>query len=112
LDKRSTEFYFYLAQRISAMVLAPLVILHLITIIFISSENLTAGEILVRTQGSFFWACFYGLFVVAVSIHGAIGLRTVAQELLNLKRPHLDILAAATGLSILILGMRAIFILI
>lgn len=94
------------------MVLAPLVVIHLITIIFVSGENLSANDILMRTQGNYYWAVLYSLFVIAAAIHGAIGLRVVVQEVFNLRRPYLNAVAFAVGLSVLILGFRAIVILI
>ena len=36
-------------------------------------DSLSAAEILGRTRGSIGWAAFYGLFVVAAALHGAIG---------------------------------------
>ena len=66
----------YMAQRLSALLMAPLVIGHIAVMIYAVQGGLSAGEILGRTRGSLFWALFYGGFVVAVSIHAAIGLRT------------------------------------
>ena len=60
--------WLYLAQRLSAIVMAPLVIGHIILMIVAVQSGLTAGEILGRTQGSWFWAAYYGLFVAAVSV--------------------------------------------
>ena len=60
----------YLAQRISAMIMAPLVFVHLGMMIYAIQGGLSAGEILGRTQGSVFWGLFYGLFVVAASCGG------------------------------------------
>src|SRR3546814_7270871 len=74
------ELWLYVAQRLSAMVLAPLVLVHLGTIIYAIQDGLTAAEIFSRTQGSLFWAVLYGLFVIAAAVHGAIGLRTIARE--------------------------------
>ena len=99
----------YLLQRISAMIMAPLVLLHLGVIIIAIRGGLDSAEILSRTQGSLFWAGVYSLFVVMVSIHAAIGLRVVMFEWLNIKGLIL------TGLSWLIfailisIGMRAVF---
>ena len=56
----------YLAQRLSAMVMAPLVLVHLAVMIYATQGGLDAAEILSRTQGSFFWGGLYGLFVLAV----------------------------------------------
>ena len=53
------DLWLYVAQRVSAMVLAPLVIVHLLTIIYAIQGGLTAGEILQRTQGSLLWGSLY-----------------------------------------------------
>ena len=56
----------YMAQRLSALLMAPLVIGHIAVMIYAVQGGLSAGEILGRTRGSLFWALFYGGFVVAV----------------------------------------------
>lgn len=99
----------YLAQRISAMILAPLVLVHLVLIVYAIQGGLDAAEILSRTRGSVIWGTFYGLFVVAVSVHAAIGLRTIGQEWLRLKGGVLDALALSAGLGLLVLGTRAVY---
>ena len=70
----------YLAQRISALIMAPLVFVHLGTMIYAIQGGLSAGEILGRTQGSVFWMLFYSAFVTAASLHAAIGLRVIFHE--------------------------------
>ena len=112
MQSRSSEFYLFLAQRISAMVLAPLIIIHLLTIIFISGENLSANEILMRTQGNYYWAIYYSLFVISAAIHGAIGLRIVLHELVKLRQSYLNTITLLVGFLVLLLGFRAIAILI
>ena len=67
----------YMAQRLSALIMVPLVIGHIAVMIYAVQGGLTVNEILGRTQGSFAWFLFYGSFVVAVSVHGAIGLRVI-----------------------------------
>lgn len=99
----------YLAQRISAMVMAPLVIGHLAVMIYAVQGGLDAAEILARTQGSPWWAAFYGLFVIAVSVHAAIGLRVVVHEHLKLKGAALDLFMWAVGLGLFALGARAVY---
>ncbi len=98
----------YLAQRITAIIMAPLVIGHLLTMIYAVQNGLTASEILSRTQGSIWWGSFYGLFVIAVSIHAAIGVRAIAHEMFKLPARWLEPLTWAVGLFLLILGGRAV----
>ena len=49
---RRSEVLLWGAQRISAMVLALCVIVHLLTMIYAVRSGLSAAEILGRTQGS------------------------------------------------------------
>ena len=98
----------YLAQRVTAMVMAPLVIGHIAAMIYAVRGGLDAAEILSRTQGSVLWGLFYGVFVVAVSIHAAIGLRVVVHEHLKLAGRALDGFTLVVGLALLALGGRAV----
>ncbi|MEM6588456.1 MAG: succinate dehydrogenase [Pseudomonadota bacterium] len=99
----------YMLQRISALLMAPFVIGHLAVMIYAIQGGVSAGEILGRTQGSLLWFLFYGGFVVAVSVHGAIGLRTVAYEWGGLKGRPLQGFMWIVGLGILIMGMNAVW---
>ena len=99
----------YMLQRISALLMAPLVLGHLGVMIYAIQGGLSATEILGRTQGSVPWFAFYGLFVVAVSVHGAIGLRTVIHEWGGLKGPVLEAVMWAIGLALFALGARAVW---
>ncbi len=98
----------FLLQRLSAMVLAPLVLLHMGVMIYAVGGGLDAGEILGRTRGSLFWGLVYGLFVAAVAVHGSIGLRQVVAETLGLKGRALSLLAGVVFLGLLVLGGRAV----
>lgn len=99
----------YMLQRITALLMAPLVLGHLAVMIFAIRGGLTAAEILGRTQGSAAWFLFYGLFVVAVSIHGAIGLRAVLHEWGGLRGKALDVAMWAVGLGLFAIGARAVW---
>ncbi|MEP1535481.1 MAG: succinate dehydrogenase [Paracoccaceae bacterium] len=101
--------WLYMAQRISALLMAPLVLGHLAVMIYAIQGGLSASEILGRTQGSALWFLFYGTFVVAVSIHGAIGLRTIAHEWGGLTGRSLDALMWIAGVGLFILGGRAVW---
>lgn len=98
----------YMAQRLSAMVMAPLVLGHIAVMIYAIQGGLSTAEILGRTQGSFLWFLFYGSFVVAVSIHAAIGLRVIVHETLGLRGRWLDLFTWATGVILLSMGARAV----
>ena len=99
----------YMLQRITALLMAPLVLGHLAVMIYAIQGGLSAAEILSRTQGSFAWFAFYGLFVVAVSIHGAIGLRSIAFEWGRVSGKILDGLTWVVGLALFILGAKAVW---
>ena len=100
--------WLYLLQRASAMVLAPLVLIHLAVILLAVQDGLSAAEILGRTRGSLLWGGFYGLFAVAAAVHGPIGLRTVIREMTPWRDRALDLTMALFGLLLLGLGLRAV----
>ena len=80
------EARLWVAQRATALVLAFCVAVHLATIVYAVRGGLGAAEILGRTRASTAWAVFYTAFVIAVSVHAAIGLRAIAIEWLGLRR--------------------------
>jgi fumarate reductase subunit C len=97
----------WLAQRLSACVLALCIVIHLATIVYAVRGGLSAAEILDRTRGSPAWLAFYLLFIAAVSIHAPIGLRTVVREMTAWRGRSLDVAAALLGIGLAILGARA-----
>lgn len=99
----------YMLQRITALLMAPLVLGHLAVMIYAIQGGLSAAEILGRTQGSVLWFLFYGVFVVAVSVHGAIGLRTIAHEWAGVQGKALDAVMWLIGLVLFALGARAVW---
>jgi len=99
----------YLLQRLSAMVMAPLVILHLGVMIVAIQGGLDSTEILSRTRGSLLWGSVYGLFVFAVSIHAAIGVRGVLFEWLRVRGGWLNLLSWLLFIVLLLMGARAVF---
>ncbi len=98
----------YLAQRITALVMAPLVIGHLAVMIYAVQGGLSGAEILARTQGSVLWALFYGAFVLAAAIHAAIGIRAIAYEVAGIKGTALNLLSLGFGALLLVMGLRAV----
>jgi fumarate reductase subunit C len=98
----------YILQRATAMIMAPLVLAHLFVIFYATNRGLSAAEILGRTRGSIGWGAFYGLFVLAAAVHGAIGVRVVAAEWGRLRGRQLDILMWGFGLLLAALGLRAV----
>ena len=102
------EAALWLAQRVTAVVLAACVVVHLATIIYAVRGGLSAAEILARTRGSIAWGTFYSLFVVAAAIHGAIGLRTVAAEWLRFRGEVAEVVVTLVGFGLTVLGLRAV----
>lgn len=99
----------FLAQRLSALILIPLVITHIIVMIVAIQGGLSVNEILGRTQGSLIWFLFYGTFVFAVSVHGAIGLRVVVHEIVGVTGSRLSLTTSFVFLVLLALGLRAVW---
>ena len=102
------ELRLYLAQRTTAAIMAPLVLMHLGVMIYAIQGGLTADEILARTRGSLFWGGTYGLFVIAVSVHAAIGLRNILREWFRLHGPVLTVLCWLCAGGLLFAGLRAV----
>jgi fumarate reductase subunit C len=98
----------WIAQRASAAVLALCVAVHLATIVYAVRGGLTAAEILGRTRGNAAWFAFYALFVLAVSVHAPIGLRTVLGEWLQWRGRSRDWALVLFSLILLSMGMRAV----
>ena len=104
-----TQVLLWTAQRVSAMVLAVCVLVHLVTIIYAVRNGLTAAEILGRTRGSMGWAAFYALFVVAISIHAPIGLRNILAETFDWRGRGLSVTVHVVAFVLLAAGLRAVF---
>jgi fumarate reductase subunit C len=99
----------YMAQRLSALIMAPLTLGHLAVMIYAVQGGVSVAEILGRTQGSLAWFLFYGSFVVAVAVHAAIGLRVIMFELCGLKGVMLTLFGWLVFAILLGLGGRAVW---
>jgi len=97
----------WMAQRASAAVLALCVVVHLATIVYAVQGGLSAAEILERTRGNAGWLAFYSVFVLAVTIHAPIGLRSVLSEWLGWRTRSRDVVLSLFALLIAWMGMRA-----
>jgi fumarate reductase subunit C len=98
----------YVWQRGTAALMVPLVAVHLAVIFYATRQGFSAADILSRTRGSIAWGAYYGLFVAAVSIHAAIGVRNVLAEWSPLDDRRAGQLAVAFGLLLAALGFRAV----
>ena len=105
----ATQAKLWYAQRLSAMVLAVCVALHLAVIVYAARGGLTASALLGRTQGNVGFAAFYALFVVACAVHVPIGLKSIAEEWLGWRRRPASWVAVAFGLLVLLVGLRAVY---
>ncbi len=102
------ETRLWIAQRASAAVLALCVLVHLATIIYAVRGGLTGAEILERTRGNATWLAFYSVFVLAVTVHAPIGLRTVVTEWLGWRGRSRDLTLLGFAMLLAWLGMRAV----
>jgi succinate dehydrogenase subunit C len=107
LSNRS-QAVLWIAQRATAAILALCVVVHLATIIYAVQGGLSAAEILGRTRGNVAWLAFYSLFVLAVSVHAPIGLRSVCIEWLRWRGRSRDPVLLIFAASLAWMGMRAV----
>lgn len=98
----------YVWQRATAALLAPLVLIHIAVIFYATHQGFSAADIFARTRGSIAWAMYYGVFVAAVSIHAAIGVRNILTEWSPLDERRAGQVAIAFGLLLAALGLRAV----
>ena len=61
------NLHLYMAQRLTALIMAPLTIGHLAVMIYAVQGGLNVAEILARTQGSLAWFLFYALCLLVCS---------------------------------------------
>ena len=104
-----TQALLWYWQRISAMVLAVCVLVHLAGIIYAVRGGLSAAEILGRTHGSWGFAAFYGVFVIACAIHAPIGIANIVVEWTGGRGSRHVVIAQLFALVILVLGLRAVY---
>src|SRR5580704_13638204 len=96
--------HLYVWQRATAALMAPLVLIHIAVIFYATRQGMSAADILSRTHGSMVWASFYGLFVAAVSIHAAIGVRNILTEWSPLEDRGAGWCAITLGVILALLG--------
>ncbi len=102
----------YTLQRMTAVLMVPLIAVHLIVIFYATRKGLSAADILARTRGSLLWGLYYSAFVIAAATHGAIGVRAVLREWgprrLATNARGLDLVMWGFGLVLAGLGLRAV----
>jgi fumarate reductase subunit C len=104
-----TEIRLWYWQRVSAMVLAFCVLVHLAVIVYAVRGGLSGAEILARTRGSWAFGLFYAAFVLACAVHVPIGLARIFREALGLREPAVRLLAGLFALLLLVLGLRSVY---
>jgi fumarate reductase subunit C len=95
-------------QRISAMVLALCVLVHLAVMVYAVRGGLSAAEILGRTQGSWAFGSFYAVFVLACAAHVPLGVANIAREWWGLGERAARVLSLGLALLLLVTGLRAV----
>lgn len=98
----------YKLQRLTAIVLAIMVMVHLAVIIYAIEGGLSSAEILSRTRSSLVWPVFYTGFVVAAAIHAPIGLRNILMEWAPISARILNPLMVLFAVTLLFTGLRAV----
>ena len=96
-------------QRVSAMVLALCVLVHLAVMIYAVRGGLDAAEILGRTQGSWVFGGFYAVFVVACAVHVPVGVANIAREWWGLGERAARWLSLGLAALLLVAGLRAVY---
>jgi fumarate reductase subunit C len=99
----------FVLQRLTAVVLAVCVVVHLATIIYAVRHNLTAAAIVARVRGNSAWPAFYALFVVAAAIHAPLGLRVIVDEWLDMRSIAIDTVLVLFGVALLAAGSYAVY---
>jgi fumarate reductase subunit C len=95
-------------QRMSAMVLAVCVVVHIVTIVYAVRGGLTAAEMLSRTRGSVTFGAFYIVFLAACAVHVPIGLAAILEEWFRLPRSAARVVAAVFAALTFGFGVAAI----
>lgn len=99
----------WLLQRASAALLAPLVLAHLVIIVYAVRQGLSAQAILARLHHSLGFGAFYALFVLACAAHVPVGVARVAEEWLGWSERASLALGALFSLLLLAGGLRAVW---
>ncbi|OBS10842.1 hypothetical protein [Acidihalobacter prosperus] len=107
--KTRIDAWLWLAQRISAGLLAITVTIHLATLIYVANETFSAADVLARTRGSLAWLAVYGIFVTAAAVHVPIGLRDILIEWTSIRRDGVNVIAWTFACLLAVLGWRAVW---
>jgi fumarate reductase subunit C len=103
------EARLYVLQRLTAVIMAPMVIGHLATILYATRAELTAESILARVQSSPWLVVFYTAFVVMVAIHAPLGLRKILIEWGRIRMRTANAISLVLFLAFLGMGLRGVW---
>jgi len=106
--KASYAIKLWLVQRLSGMLLGLFVVIHLVTMIVTIQGGVTAREMLDHTSGNWLVGAFYSVFAIAAAVHGSIGLRTVAQEVVGWRGGSLNVVIGGFCILLSVLGLSAV----
>lgn len=95
-------------QLATAVVLLPLILVHIGLVVFVIVSGASAAEIIGRIEGSIGWALYYGAFVIALAIHGPIGMRNVLLTWTSWRGSSLDVVACLLMIGLSLIGLKAI----
>lgn len=104
-----TQARLWYLQRVSAMVLAVCVVVHLLVIMWAVRGGLTGAQVLARTQGNWGFAAFYATFVLACAVHVPVGLARIAEEWWGWSAASGLRAAGLVAAVIALLGLRAVY---
>ena len=96
-------------QRISAMVLALCVLVHIVTIVYAVRSGLSGEALLARTRGNVAFGAFYIVFLGACAVHVPIGLAKIAEEWFGWSCLAARRAARVFALLVVLLGLEAVY---
>jgi fumarate reductase subunit C len=109
MSAATTQVRLWYWGRISSMVLAFCVLVHLAVIIYAVRGGLSGAEVLARTHGNLAFGLFYTVFVLACTVHVPLGLARIVREELGWSDRGVNLLAALSALLLLVLGLRSVY---
>jgi fumarate reductase subunit C len=105
----TTQVRLWYWGRISSMVLAFCVLVHLAIIIYAVRGGLTGAEVLARTHGSWTFGLFYSVFVLACAVHVPLGLARILRESVGWRDTTINAFAGLFALLLLVMGLRSVY---
>jgi fumarate reductase subunit C len=95
--------------RISSMVLAFCVLVHLAVIVYAVRGGLSGAEVLARTHGNWAFGLFYAVFVLACAVHVPLGIARILRESVRWRESTINALCILFALLLLVMGLRSVY---